>query len=289
MDGQPYGGSLYQIFAVSPPDILVCERTYTNEGFISRYKRIRPSGQVIYLEERIDVTRRLKKVAYALENPWEYIFLPVSTQELERKIRMTLEFLDEERHAEMVVKNGRMFINSLSVFKELFFKDLMNEVILPNKYAVISILDSRALILPAWEYYFVYVQFYYRGEIWERWKKLEKLCTLGNYACYLYGEALYQSVWYSEREAVFVILPEQCESIKSLCRQTGEAIHNLSRYSGISSNIFISQTPVALEYFAETLKRMRERSKEYMVLNEGGLFVVKPGVPVVSARRPRPN
>lgn len=249
-------------------DIVFCNFELNNNAGIKLIKYLE-NMHTVFLCIMIHRNQSMKfqKPVLKYGSNLEYIFFPIPREKLEEKIKHIVGFMRHINDKETVLDYGYWFIKNLTVYQELFWKDLLKGVLPSGKKNILEIARQRNISLTQSGYYILRMKGMQDTGLLKNWAKSDKMCAIRNLFVSIYDEYLLSTAFDDEYHvtAVLQIVNENMElSRKDIYERSQEITGILKETMGIKYLICICRDKLEIQEICQNNSKLLKITEKYM-------------------------
>lgn len=261
-----YNEAVHQISEMQI-DIVFCNFEVDNNAGIKLVKYLENMHTVFLciMIHRNQITE-FKKPILKYGSNLEYIFFPISKANFEGKLKHIVDFMKCIKNEKKVLDYGYWFIKNLVVYQELFWKDLLKDVLPSGRKNILEIAKQRNISLTQSGYYILRMRGMQDIGLLKNWVKRDKMCAIRNLFVSIYDEYLLSTAFDDEYHvtAVLQVVNGNAElSRKDIYERSQEMTQLLEKAMGIKYLICIYKDKLAIEEICRSNQKLLKITEQY--------------------------
>jgi len=191
----------------------------------------------------------ISRPAVKIKTFYEYIFLPLEISIVEEKIQQIVNLISVRESLPLLVKYGRSFLNNRDVYEELFWSDILNEIIPAQMKGITRVARKRKIELTSKEYYIMLLNCNDGDGKWKEWSKCEKMCMIRNLLVKTYDGYLISSVFKDEYNVACILKKYEdfMTDREQIHKRSNRLVELLNQEIGVSFTVYYSKTRITVE------------------------------------------
>ena len=186
-------------------DIVFCNFGEDNEAGIRLAQMMEDIPKVFLVILIYEKEGEFSRPVLKYSSNWEYMFMPVGKEELSRSLRRITSFVLSVSDAAVVSELGYSFIRNINVYQELFWKDLLNDIIPPGRANALEIAAQRKIRIPENGFFILRMRGMSDRKVMKEWSKRDKMTAVRNLFVSIFDEYLLSTVFDDEYNLTIIL------------------------------------------------------------------------------------
>lgn len=230
--------------------LILCELCENIKDGIKLMKWLEEKDLDIHLCQILPTDEEtITRPAVKIKTYYEYLFIPLDIFVVEEKIQQIVNLIAVRESLPLLVKYGRSFLNNRDVYEELFWSDILNEIIPAQMEGINRVAKKRKIELISKEYYILILKCNDGEGKWKEWSKCEKMCMVRNLLVKTYDGYLVSSVFKDEYNVACILKKNEDFMIdrEQIHKRSQRLVELLNREISVIYTVYYSKTRITVE------------------------------------------